>query len=808
MNSINIEKICAHCGDVCRSDTVERDGKFFCCSGCLFVYELLRDSKLDNYYALAEKTGIKPIIFDKDEFAYLDNDDIKEKILLFSIAGASKVTLFIPEIYCSACLWLLENIYRLNKGILESSVNLLKREITITFSEKDTSLRQVVELLTSLGYRPKLSIATLEGKKQKNPHKPLYFKVGVAGFVFGNIMLFAFPEYLAGEHLEPDLKLYFSYLTLLLSLGALYAASDFFKAAWYGLKMKSINIDIPICIGVLAIFIRSAYEIISGSGPGFMDSLAGLVFLLLTGRVFRQKTFHTLSFDRDYKSYFPLSVIRKAAGKEEFVSLKEIKPGDKLLIRNNEIIPTDSILLSGKAFVDYSFVTGESKEVAISKNEKIYAGGLNRGSAIEINAVKIFSQSYITDLWNHSSFSKQEPSATANISNTAAKYFTTIVITIALGSLFFWLPSNSDRALNAFTAVLIIACPCAFSLALPFAYGAAIRVFGRSSFFLKNDQVVEKIAHIDSIVFDKTGTLTEISKSHIEYKGIPLTAEESAFVKSAAKHSTHPLSRLVYRYFSNADEFDLQSFSETAGSGIEAVYNERSLRLGKKEFVEKNALILADVQDISTNNLLAESTVFLSIDNKPAGSFSVKPAFRNGISKMMKILLKRYKIYVLSGDNSHDADELAKMTDGKAALEFNKLPIEKLNYIKHLKQENRNVMFIGDGLNDAGALRQSSAGVAISDADSNFTPGSDAILYGNKLTLVPNFLQLARKTVGTVYLCFTISVFYNFIGLYFAVQGLLTPVIAAILMPISSISIMAISVLKVKLDARRIGIIN
>jgi Cu+-exporting ATPase len=387
--------ICYHCGDICRDDSIEKDGKYFCCTGCLYVHELLSDSNLNDFYSLTKSSGLKPKNFAKDEFVFLDDEEIKEKMLHYTIGGTSKVTLFIPEVYCSACIWLLENLYRLNRGIIESNVNFLRKEITITFKSNVTSLREIVELLTSIGYRPKLSVSDLENVKQKNPNKPLYIKLGIAGFAFGNIMLLALPEYFSGGDLSDIFKVFIGYLSLFLGTMVLYASSDYFQSAWTSLKLKHINIDVPISIGILTLFIRSAYDIISGSGPGFLDSMTGLVFFLLIGKVFQQKTFYSLSFDRDFKSYFPLSVIKKEGIEEKFISLKDINLGDKLLIRSNEIIPTDALLMSDAATIDYSFVTGESKPVNVSQGEKIFAGGKQLGSSIEIEATKEFYQSYL-----------------------------------------------------------------------------------------------------------------------------------------------------------------------------------------------------------------------------------------------------------------------------------------------------------------------------------------------------------------------------------------------------------------------------
>lgn len=768
------------------------------------MHELLNDNNLDNYYKLARKSGIKPKSFDKSEFAFLDDKGIQEKLLQFSINGRAKITLFIPEVYCSACIWLLENLNRLDKGILESTVNFLKKEITIAYNEELTSLRKIVELITSIGYKPRLNISDIEGKKKVGIDKSIFLKVGVAGFAFGNVMLFAFPDYLSGGVLEPEFKKYFGYLSLLLGGALMYSASDFFKTAWTSLKLGYISIDLPISLGILALLVRSIIDILSGTGPGFIDSMAGLVFLLLVGRIFRQKTFYSLSFDRDYKSYFPLSVIRKKNGIEQFVSLNEIKPEDNLIIRNNEIVPTDSILESDSAMIDYSFVSGESKPVDVAKGQKIYAGGIHEGRSIEVKAVKAFHQSYITELWNHKAFAKGDDSYSSKISNTAAMWFTIAIIVLATGSFLYWMPKNINIAFNAMTSVLIIACPCAFALVLPYTYGTVLRVFSRNSFFLKNANIVESMAKIDNIIFDKTGTLTDISKSRVEYAGRGLKPDEEILIKSTAKHSTHPLSRLVFLFHKDTDNVEIINFSETPGKGIEAEYDGTSIRLGKLEFVRNPLTDCSVLNEIEFEQQRTESSVYLAIDNVLMGYYIVKPSYRSNIKETIEQLIRNYQITILSGDNDAEKENLNQLTGGKSVINFNQLPIDKLEHIEKLQAENNKVMMIGDGLNDAGAIRQSNVGIAVTNSDSSFTPGSDAIMQADKIDKLPAFIDLTNKAVKTVYLSFAISILYNLVGLFFAVQGNLTPLISAVYMPVSSFTIMGFTVLKVRYDAMKL----
>jgi Cu+-exporting ATPase len=799
--------ICYHCGDICRDDSIEKDGKYFCCTGCLYVHELLSDSNLNDFYSLTKSSGLKPKNFAKDEFAFLDDEEIKDKMLHYTIGGTSKVTLFIPEVYCSACIWLLENLYRLNRGIIESNVNFLRKEITITFKSNVTSLREIVELLTSIGYRPKLSVSDLENVKQKNPNKPLYIKLGIAGFAFGNIMLLALPEYFSGGNLSDIFKVFIGYLTLFLGTMVLYSGSDYFQSAWTSLKLRHINIDVPISIGILTLFTRSAYDIISGSGPGFLDSMTGLVFFLLIGKVFQQKTFYSLSFDRDFKSYFPLSVIKKEGIEEIFISLKDINIGDRLLIRSNEIIPTDALLLSDAATIDYSFVTGESKPVNVSQGEKIFAGGKQLGSSIEIEATKEFYQSYLTELWNHQSFKeKDDESKVSHISDIAAKYFTIGVLFIAICTLAYWLTVDVNMAINNFTAVLIIACPCALALTIPFTYGTSLREYSKRNLFLKNDSIVEKISKITTIVFDKTGTLTDVSKSSVVYSGHKLSEHDKMLIRSVAKNSTHPLSRLIYEHYENTRVEDIIDYTEKEGKGIEAIYDGNIVKIGNFSWVK--GVLTENRLGLSENNFnfKTESNVYVSINDIIIGYFKVVPKYRDNLKEMFDQLKDKYKLYVISGDNDSERNALNTITANSAELFFNKLPEQKLHFIEELQKNDEKVMMIGDGLNDAGALKQSEVGIAVADNNSSFTPGSEAILLSDDLTFLPGYLKLSQKAMQTVYMSFTISFLYNIVGMVLAVQGVLSPLIAAVFMPVSSINVVLFTVTKVKFDAKLLNI--
>ena len=312
-----------------------------------------------------------------------------------------------------------------------------------------------------------------------------------------------------------------------------YAGADYFISAYKGLRSKLLNIDVPIALGIAVLFIRSTVEIIFDLGSGFFDSLTGLVFFLLLGKFFQQKTYTFLSFERDYKSYFPIAVTKISSEIGEHpIQVYDIKKGDRLLIRNEELIPVDGILINGKARIDYSFVTGESETVSKQSGDKLFAGGKQTSGVIEMEAIKSVEQSYLTQLWSNDVFSKNKEDGFTTLTNKISKRFTIAVLSIAFIATTFWLFVDASKAMNVFTAVLIIACPCAIALSAPFTFGNLLRIFGKLKFYVKNASVIEQLAAINTIIFDKTGTITSNKKSTANYDGVALTLPKKHYLKT------------------------------------------------------------------------------------------------------------------------------------------------------------------------------------------------------------------------------------------------------------------------------------
>jgi Cu+-exporting ATPase len=446
---------------------------------------------------------------------------------------------------------------------------------------------------------------------------------------------------------------------------------------------------------------------------------------------------------------------------------------DTIRIRSNEVIPVDGLHLLGKAEIDYSFVTGENEPTSVAIGDLVYAGGKQLNGSIDLMVVKPFSQSNFTRLWNNEAFKKSDKNV-YSFTTVISNYFSLAVLTVAFSSFAYWYPTNMANAWQAMTAVLIVACPCALLITATFTEGFVLNIFSKHGLFLKNAQVLQTIATVDQVVFDKTGTLTYPHASSVEYKGDSIANDHLQIIASMAAQSLHPLSKAITHKINSTTRL-LEHIKEVAGAGIEAWENETHYKLGSASFVGNNS-----VEPIA-------SEVWVSIDNKVYGKFIIQNILRAHVDRLIHEL--PYPVSVLSGDNNNAEHYLKQQLQRPIAYHFNQSPQAKLAYIESLQLSGKEVMMVGDGLNDAGALSKSNVGIAVVDNTIQFSPASDAIMLSDQLPLLDQYLKAAKWSKNLIKTTFVISTLYNAVGLYFSVTAQMSPLVAAILMPSSTFTI-------------------
>ncbi|MEO5585635.1 MAG: heavy metal translocating P-type ATPase [Flavobacteriales bacterium] len=785
---------CYHCGEPCIEDHVREEGKDFCCQGCKAVFGLLRDSGLKTYYELEKRPGTRSVAnADEARAELFDLPEVRDKLVEFSEDGITRVTLQVPQMHCSSCIWLLENLDRLEPAVVRSRVRFSEKELSVNFREGDLSLGQLIGLLRKIGYGPQLTGSAGKSRKEKQD-RMLFIRLGVAGFCFGNTMFLSFPEYLGAKPDTEALVWYFSLMKIMLALPVVFfSGKEFFTSAWAGLRSRTVNIDQPIAVGIVALFSQSLFEAISGSGPGYFDSLAGLVFFLLIGRWFQAFTYRALSFDRDLDDFLPLVVLRRNGTAEEHVSVAELQVGDTIIVRDQELVPVDGILRKGSGRIDNSFITGEPLPMRKALGETIKAGGRQRGAAIEVEVLLPFAKSHLKRLWEEQRETGGERPLMPRTMDLLARRFITAVFLISAGAAVYWWLHDPTRVWTVVTAVLIVACPCALALSMPFAYGHTIRLLGKSGLFLRDADVVERMASVDTVVFDKTGTLTAREAWSMHFEGAALSAHEQTLVRSLARHSVHPLSAVIYEG-SKVPLTDAVDVEDLAGQGVRGTVRGIHVSLGNEAFTHAPAM----------ERTQGEAYVYFALDGVFRGRFAIRKKAREGMAESVRAVRDKATTYLLTGDTTVDAETAAMFAPGQMVTGCT--PPEKAAFVNELRKKGGTVMMVGDGLNDAGALQQSDVGVTVSESSAALAPASDAIIDARALHKLPRMLHLGRKAHRIVIASLALSLAYNVVGLSFAVTGNLTPLIAAILMPVSSVTVVSFVSIAVWRAARSEGL--
>jgi Cu+-exporting ATPase len=779
--------ICRHCGEDCGSHAVRTEAGAFCCAGCEAVFSLLQREGLEAFYACDVPPGVsqrQPAA----SFACLDDPAIARRFVDAGDGRIARAVLSVPGMHCASCLWLIERLWKIDAGIVRADADVLRRVVRVTFKPAQTSVRRVAEALASIGYPPALDAEPHTGDVPP-ARRRLYSQLGVAGFAFGNAMLFSIPRYVNGAPLGDGLQRLFGALNLALAVPVLvFSASDYFQSAWRAIRHRAINLDVPIALGLAVLFARSAVEIGSGRGEGFADSFTGLVFFLLIGKLFQQKTFDRLAFDRSYRSFLPLSVRVESqdTGRGVLVPIAHLRPGDRLIVRPSEIVPADASLNDESGAIDLSFVTGEARPVPLRRGDLVPAGARVIDGTLRLTVQRDVDHSRLAGLWNNPVFAKPKTYALADVAVRFGAAFTAVALALAAVGAIAWWP-DAGASIQVATAVLIIACPCALTLAAPITLGTAMAMLARRGIYLKQPAVVLDLARVDAIVFDKTGTLT----SGIAIAGDTLDEETWRLVRRLAAESAHPISRALAGDAGVDRALRVEALLDVPGRGLVGRVGGHDLAIGSPAFVSELAVgVPAE----------AASGPAVAVDGRFAGIASVVAPIRPGVRGALRRLRRTYDVCLISGDHDGEAPRWRPIFG--ADMWFGQAPDAKLAAVRDRQRAGGRVLMIGDGINDAGALAAADVGIAVSDDTACIVPACDAIVAGRRLRDLPRVLRYARRARQTIVACFAVSFVYNAIGLSLALAGLLTPLVTAVLMPVSSLTIVGLSVGAMRLSAR------
>ncbi|MCT4641173.1 MAG: heavy metal translocating P-type ATPase [Bacteriovoracaceae bacterium] len=765
---------CYHCKESFTFKAIEFDGKDFCCLGCKGVYELLSEHSMQSFYNLKTKNKVS---YTNDSFNYLDHEDFFKQFVKTDEKNINTFSFYIEGIHCAACLWLLERLGEINKGILESYLNMDSSILEVRY-HRDHKLSDIAYLIERFGYKPH-PILTSQDKKalEYKENRNDIFRIGLSFACAGNIMLYSFAVYLGAP---ATFAKYFNIFSFFCSIPIIfYCSLPFYKNAFTALKLKRVSIDVPIVFAVLLTFIMGIISFFTKYEFYYFDTIATLIFLLLCSRYLLkiiQKRATKLAKIQNTYMYGPVTRIEN--GREVEVLAKYVNVGDTLIVKPNETIPVDARVISGKSYVNNAVVTGESSPVEVRAKSKVYMGAQNISETLTIYTEKTSENSTMGKIirelernWNTLDIKSRL--------DRISQFFVTIVILSSCISFFYFLFFDSfSVALNRSFSLILITCPCALAISTPLAFILGLSSFFKHGVFVKDEKVFERILDIRNIFFDKTGTLTdgdfqldlnEIPKEYIDI----LYAIESFSNHIIGKSITKQLSTLGLK------KLEVKEFNEIIGSGVEAKILNNKYRIVKSQQEEG----VFNKVDFFENDEL--KFTFQVDDNLK----------RNTIFDIQKLKRKKLNLFIVSGDSKNRVYNIAsKLGIVLENCYYSVLPFEKKKIIEHKSYG----MMVGDGVNDVVAMKAASVSVAVSGATSASLRASDIYIEENSKVLISDIFTGTDKIYNIIKRNLIISIIYNIIGAFCALSGLVTPIFAAIFMPISSVTVILSTVIAIK----------
>jgi heavy metal translocating P-type ATPase len=768
-------KQCTHCHQpVINPVYLEKSNQdeVFCCHGCKTVYQILGSKGLQDYYTIRDRAGVDtmaPVTISDQKYTYLDNQEFKEKYCFFD-DETQTMKFYIEGVHCIACLWLVEKLPEFMNGVLNSKLDFGKSIATITL-EKNASFAIVAKELEMLGYRPHpLKVDESHEAYQNKENRKDLIRIGIAGFSAGNVMIYTFAIYAGAKGENALLFNWWAFAVALPTL--LYSAIPFYRSAWSAIKKKSVSIDVPIVIAILFGSITGLYNIIIGKEHIYFDSLVTLIFLLLSARYILKRAQQKGLSSSDLSNFFSDVIARKviANGNHEEVHTSLLNPGDKLLIKKGEVVPADGKVLSGNGYLNLSILTGESVPNKITNESEVFFGSKYDGEELLIEVTKAGENSRLGELLKRIEDGWNKTTNITRFSDKIAKYLVSIVFLIALVVFsYFTNQGLMEEGFNRLLTLVIITCPCALGLTTPLAFTLTLSKLAKRGIVIKDEAVLERILKVKDVFFDKTGTLT-----YGQFKVIDtnITKEYASVVHSMESISVHPIAKTITQYLEQNFEINHLQFNdhkEVLGEGIIA-----------DEFQLKASPESSEVTKIS-----------LFKNEKEICYFEMADTLREDASDIIDSIKNiDVRPYLLTGDKKAIATNIAKQIN--ISNVFSEVSPEQKNQII---QEHPYSMMVGDGVNDALALSNSSVGVAVHSSVDISLRAADIYLSRSSLKNILLLLKASRFTMKLVKVNLIFSVLYNIIGIYLAIIGQITPLLAAILMPLSSLTVLVVTLI-------------
>lgn len=763
----------------------------FCCPGCLAVAETICENGLQQFYQFrTEKSAKAESLLPQElfELEALDTPDILNSIT-DNDDGVQSIELGIEGITCAACGWLIKTEITKRDDVKSISVNTTTHRATINFQES-AKLSDILKNIHSLGYKAYPFTEDAQEVSIQNEDKRFVRRLIVAGLGMMQVMMFATGLYL-GEYQDISVEhAYFlhSVSALLATPVVLYSALPFFTSAWNALKYGHFGMNLPVSIAILAGYSASMFSLFTNGDVYYFDSVVMFTFFLLVGRFLEHRTrLKAILKQQNFKQLLPLSVQRKIANNQlEVIPSAKIQENDVLLINAGAVVPIDGVLIDQSAELNEAVITGEFLPVKKNQSEIIYSGSTNTGSSFYIKATSEPKNSRLQKLIKLQHTSEELLSNKVSLADKIANFYVIGLLILSVISGFIWWQVDPQKIFPVVLSLLVVSCPCALSLATPAAVAAAIAKLTDLGLMIKHRGFFASLAGVSHVYFDKTGTLTT-SQMVLERVELLTDDTEENFVVAVAlaleQRSNHPIAQAFKRYqLSEKLNIEIENDQETLSGGVSGHWQGDNYKLGKIDFVSKETSEI-----INKTNTQGKVVVFLSKNGSAIARFVIGDNLNQSAEESVELFHRQGKdITLLSGDTVATCEALAAELNIDKVI-ANASPEEKLAIIETAKKNNQNVLMVGDGVNDVGALAAANVGITMGETSFLSRTSSDAVLVSHDLTVLPNAILIARKLNAIVRQNLSWAVTYNLIAIPFAMAGLIPAWLAAVGMTSSSL---------------------
>ncbi|MBO1924691.1 heavy metal translocating P-type ATPase [Thiomicrorhabdus sp. 6S3-12] len=798
---------CFHCGQAIPEGDlilkpIENEEREFCCHGCASVCEVIYESGMQSFYQRTpDGELLSPPPAPNKDIDFYDYDEVQEQYV-DNLGERREITLMSEAIHCAACVWLIEHTLANVDGIMMARVNFTNKQIKLRWDNSQIKLSDIIKKLNSIGYDATPYDASASEAAYRKANRDLLYRLGFAGFAMMNVMWFSVALY-TGASEDLEYRNYFHWLELVIATVTLaYSGQPFFKGAYTALKGRTVGMDVSISLGMMTTYLYSCWVTMHPENVGevYFDTLIDFMFLLLIGRYLEAISKNkAVDASRRLMELQPKVARKVDAGEEQIVPVRTLTRGMQILVKPGEQFPADGLVVSGESLVNESMLSGESREISKRQGSKVAAGTLNIDGTLTVEVESILQN---TQLGRIVHMVEEAQGSKAPIQCTADKimpWFVTVTLSLAVFSFVYWLfNADIEFAIMTATAVLIITCPCAFGLATPMAIAVASGVSARHGILIKNGTVLETLRDMDHFVFDKTGTLTKGKMKLTATEWLDDSIKQKSVYDAVAaieNRSEHSLGKALFESICVQQNLlarelpQVDEFKTISGKGVYGCIDGVKWHMGTARWLEELSieLPLTLLDRTRKHAEMAQTAVWIACNDAVQAVFYLEDEIREDAAELIQLLKARGKeVTLLSGDLTVVAERVAAQLGGLNVI-AEVLPEDKNAQIQKLQRQGQRVAMVGDGINDAPALVRADVGIALGSGTDVSMESADIVLMNNHLLAVETAVALSDRTLKTIKQNIASSITYNLIMVPLAMSGALTPLIAAITMPLSSL---------------------